>query len=351
SALSPPDSSTQGVGNYITATPDQSGKSLKAIYQELDKDILDTLGKVPLGQGGPVTLRKFSGNIKKTAVFSIQYNLDDPLERAMLTIARRPGPDFSIWSVRLEFNPRKAGSVGLVQIQEGVELAAPFVDFDKALGAFTISRLDAAIDCIGVTPLDLIALIPKPGKRMVYLGKHGMPETIYFYQDKLLPKNPPKTSAYRTTGTHRLTLYERRAYQKQLAQPSTYGDCPVTRAEVVQVWRSKRPAFADLVTMQNLFEGRRVAYAAAVPIKPTKRKLWKQFCLAAVGAGVDKATWTWMLSGGSDLAKKYSECQGDLVSENAWISWPTGLAYTGLEKWIAQANKAAAVLYPSLPTT
>lgn len=203
---------------------------------------------------------------------------------------------------------------------------------------FEVARIDSAIDCIGATPLDLIAHIPKPGKRMVYVGAHGTPESVYFYELKKHLVAPPKTLGVKTMGPHRLTLYERRAYHLQLSLQPPYGPCPVTRAEVTKRWTKKRPFLAEVPTLANLFVGRRVAYAAAVPAGD--KRAWRQFCLAGFGGGVDKSFFSWFPGPGPKFAKAYSTCSGDLIDPSCWDRWLDGIEITGLSDWIEIAQVA-----------
>lgn len=167
---------------------------------------------------------------------------------------------------------------------------------------------------------------------MVYIGSHGRPESVYFYQAKAPLNKPPSKLGVKTTGPHRLTLYERRDYHLQLALQPPYGPCPVTRAEVSKRWTKKRPPLAKLADIENLFAGRRLAYAAAVPV--SNGRTWKQFCLAAFGGGTHMSLNSWIPGPGVQLAKAYADCAGDLVADDCWNRWSDGITATGLMDWI-----------------
>lgn len=256
-----------------------------------------------------------------------------------MTLSRRPGDDFGIWSAKLEFNPSKARAQGLKKIIEEIEDTVAFLNLDALIGAFKIARLDAAIDCIGAHPLDLIAHIPKKGKRLMYSGHDGRPESIFLYERKPALSKPPSQLGVRTTGPLRLTLYERRSYHRQLKLPPPYGDCPVTRVEVTRRWNKGRPHLSALGEISNLFEGRRVAYAAILPVKDKAR--WQSFCEASVGLGPMAVAEDWIMKGGLKYAKSYLECEGNLVDPAAWSEWQRGVEITGLTAWVTAAKKAA----------
>jgi|SRR3954470_17738065 len=322
--------------NDLQQVPDLSLKSAKEIYLQLDEDMQTSLMEVKLGL--PTYISGSFNPAKTKATYFVAYDASEPLNKARLLLQRKAGTDYPSWSVRLEFSPSKAGPAGLVKLTAALEATLPVINVGRLLGAFRIARLDAAIDLIGAAPLDLIAHVPKPGKRMVYTGVHGRPESIYLYELKKPLTSPPKTLTTKTTGPHRLTLYERRDYHLQLLLQPPYGECPVTRVEVSRRWKKGRPSLIDIATVTNLFGGRRVAYAAGVPPKPSKE--WKQFCLAAFGAGSDTAFWSWMPGPAPKFEKLYQDCAGDLVDQTSWERWEDGLAHTGLAGWIKMAVPA-----------
>lgn len=272
------------------------------------------------------------------AVFFASYDPSQSLSKARLSLERTKGADFGWWTCRLKFSPAKAGPEGLLKLTSAIEAIAPFANVKKLIASFRISRLDAAVDCIGASPLDLIAHVPKPGKRMVFVGAHGRPETVYHFALKKPFATPPQSYGVRTYGPNRLTLYERRDFHLQLALQPPYGEAPVTRAEVTKSWKKGRPALADLAEIPALFEGRRVAYAAAIAGVGGSRR-WVQFCLAAFGGGVNKAFTAWLTRSGGKFAAAYQNCIGDLVDETCWERWEDGLDYTGLTEWIEIAKK------------
>ena len=151
----------------------------------------------------------------------------------------------------VEFSPSKAGPAGLVKLIAALDHVLLLFDIDKVLADARVSRIDAAIDLIGANPIDLIAHIKKPGKRLVYVGAQGHPETFYLYERRKPLKNPPSSWSVKTTGPLRLKLYERRDYHRQLKLPPPYGPSPVTRAEVEMRWTKSRPLFSDLFSLKN----------------------------------------------------------------------------------------------------
>lgn len=332
---------TADILNDHHITPDTSKKSLKQVYAALDEEILAALPEICASLPNHITCSKLK---KSEAVFMIRYSELEPLHRARIELRRKEGTDFGSWRVRLEFSASKAGPSGLVKLIAAMSEVLPFLQVETLFPDFRVSRVDPAIDLIGARPLDLIAHIPHPGKRLVYVGEDGAAETIYLYQKKQPLKKPPASLSYSTLGTLRLKLYERKAYCEQLKLPAPYGGCPVTRAETQVRWKKKslRPLLKDFAGISNLMIGRRVAYAPAVvdQLKLPNPRDWLRYCLATFGGGVGKSQSKWPLGAGLKYRHAYFSCGGDLINDAAWERWPDGLAYTGLAEWIKLAQKS-----------
>ena len=325
------------VTNAMSLAPNTQGGSAKAIYSDIDADLKQYVEGLMNGQVFFSPKPKITGVSaqKHKAVFSLAYQDDEPLHRAFLTLQRRIGPDYPIWSIRLEFSVSKAGPEGLVKLTALMDDALP-LSISQVIAAFVVSRVDAAIDCIGAEPIDLIAHIKKQGKRLTYVGDAGRPETVYLYEKKPPLKNPPGKLGIKTTGPARLKLYERRAYLSQFSLPSAYGQCPVTRAEVQMRWTKGRPSLGKLLTLKNLYQHVSVAYAP--PVGDNSRS-WRQFCLAASGGGVSAATTAFFPGNGFTARRLYQSSTGDLIDKSCWERWEDGVALYGLKTWVDLSNE------------
>lgn len=335
---------TADIVHDLLEAPDISKKSEKKKYQELDFEIGAMLGE--LHKGGPEGTKTKTFKKEAKLELLIPYDPGQPLNRATLSLWRTQlvELEYGSWSVKLEFSPSKAGPAGHKQLIASVADILWFLQIERLLAAFRVLRIDPAIDLIAVYPLDLIAHVPDPGKRMVYVGADGHPESVYLYEAKPLPEKPPASWSSRgTLGTLRLKLYERRAYHVQLGIEPPYGLCPVTRAELLMRWLNKqqRPFLTDLAGIKNLFEDRRVAYAMGAWKKGIMRKAdWVRFCIAAFGAGINSTQFHWRHSSGIRGRHRYLKCEGDLIDDTNWERWAEGIAYTGLGEWIKIANEA-----------
>lgn len=331
---------TTDVYNHHLMEPYATGGSAKWIYTQIDKDMIRWVKGYHTGETvfEPAPKARKDGS---KAVYRIPYDPDQPLHVAHLEFWRSAGDNYPVWKLKLNFSASKAGSAGLLQLTSRLDNALPLV-IDKVLGTMLVRRIDPAIDIIGAEPLDLIAHVPKPGKRMIYVGDHGRPESVYLYEKKAALKKPPTKLKKRTTGPLRLKLYERMSYQLQLLLEPPYGPCPVTRAEVECVWdqAAQRPPLAELADLKNQFVDRRVAYAAtaAGPLPSKSAQDWVRFCLAAFGGGIRKSQSKSSLAQGLKFRSYYENCAGDLIDEDAWHRWVDGIAYTGLSDWIERAK-------------
>jgi hypothetical protein len=320
------------------AAKDASDKTLEVQFAELDKKLYDYIGGADVWPKPPhpVTLAKKSPvEVNRSATFFIKYDPDQPLNRATFTLRRCLDEGHGRWTAKLEFSARTAGKAGLSRLIDGVSKIVA-LSLPKMLPDMRVARLDVAVDCIGVVPIDLIVRVPDPGKRMTYLGDSGVPESHYLFARKPPPKKPPKKKSVRTRGAQRLTLYERRDYLRQLGLKPEFGDAPITRVEVAKRWSKSRPKLSEIGIIKNMFVGRHVAYAAAARTPSSME--WVRFCMAAFGAGVEKAMWLWLTRGGKVFATTYLKCKGDLVSPETWLAWGAGLKMTGLDGWVSLAS-------------
>jgi hypothetical protein len=332
---------TADILNEHMPAPAATGGGAKAIYAKIDQELMEWAAGTKKGEtlASPKPYVKLGD--KAVVQFDIAYDPAQPLHRARLTLARQTGTEYPVWTVKYEFSSSKAGPAGLVKLTSAFEQALPF-QFAAMLPAFRVSRVDPAIDLIGAYPIDLIAHIPKPGKRLVYVGVSGRPESVYLYDRKKPLEEAPSSLSYNTLGTLRLKMYERRDYMKQLKLPPPYGECPVTRIEIERRWRKKkqRPLLANLNLIANPLTDRRVSYAAALAEQTSAPKEWLAFCLAAFGGGVTAAQWKWHATAqGLKYRNLYRDVSGDLIHPGRWEGWTTGLDVTGLSSWIAAAGQ------------
>lgn len=332
------------VMNHHLNQPYEAGAgSIAWIAKQIDADLKQYVSGYSTGEThfSPKPEVTGSGQRKKV-VYRLDYDPDHPLHVAHLQLSRQETEGYGWWTIKLDFSVSKAGPVGLAKLTALLEDALQ-MNVKAILGSMRVQRINPAIDLIGAEPLDLIPHVPKPGKRMIYVGDHGRPESVYLYAKKAPLKQPPQTITKRTTGPLRLKLYERQSYFEQLKLDPPYGECPVTRAEVQSDWKQKKkqPWLANLATLPNRLLKRRIAYAAAVgPQTGNASSAWVQFCLAAFGGGVRKTQAKTGPGQGLHFRKLYEDCSGDLADENAWTRWADGLAFTGLDQWveIAKAN-------------
>ena len=318
----------------LSISPDQSGKSAKVALGEFDHDLQDYLAHMPMTLGTVSLPDLYPPTAPSKAVFSIYLNDEHSGPKARVEFTRRKAKEqnFHVWRLKLSFNPFKMGQSGMHAVSAALEdTVAPMLDLQKLKQAFHVTRLDIAIDCIGARPIDLIYSIPKAGKRMVFFSDEGLPESAYFFQHKPMPAEPPKSSNYKTVGPHRLTAYERSAMQRQFGRETTYGDCPVTRLEIVRKWKSQNPTLATLNEFKNPLKDYRVGYAAADDYVTSQR--WRDFCYRSFVTGPVPPDGLILTDGDIPLQTRYKKFFGTVLKPDDWTGWPKGTSLTGLDEW------------------
>lgn len=309
-----------------------SAASKEAQQGEMNSDLLEWLAvqktETSEGVAPHITL-----GAKPSATFKIPIHGHGHAS-AHLTVSRYKYPaGAKRWFMRVEFNPARLGAAGVVQLTAQIsQCLLPLIVFEKLLPALRVSRVDVAVDCIGAQVIDLIVNIEKPGKRMLYVGESGLPESVYFFGHKA-PLSKPSTIPSKTTGPLRLLVYDKRAECIQHNLPAPYGNAPLTRVEAIRTWKQNRPLLSELGGIDNIFGTHRVAYAPQVG---AYRRDWKAYCKSAAGVGVSGA-----VSHLRELTfrKWHLECSGDLVDAQCWPEWGRGLAMTGMDKLIELASK------------
>lgn len=249
-------------------------------------------------------------------------------------------------SLRLDMNPRKVGTQGFKQL---IKLLEPIFSINKMAEAARITRLDVAVDVVGVRVNEVLATYKKQGTRSLYVGRDGALETIYIHrkrppfkqkEDKWGPLKAihPKQPA----GKVVLKLYDRVKERGAIGQPPPYSDAPITRIELVKTHFAKF-RLGDLYKLTDPFGEVRVGYA---PSQMTNAKaLWHRYWQmrrsitheeAAQALGLSKTMSTL-------FTKAMKVPKADLLAHNAnWADWHIGTANCGLDLLIKSGQKPAA---------
>mgnify|MGYP003635576837 CR=1 FL=1 len=262
---------------------------------------------------------------------------------------KKPQP----WKLRLEFNPRKVGPVGLKALTDELSYAKTFRIY-RFLADCRLTRLDVAVDFIGVAISEVIASVSLPGKRTFYVGDDGSLETTQFHRN-----NPPPKQAYSPAGKPKKVprssdplgpvvakLYDRVKERAAVLQPAPFGPAPVTRAEIVKRWNGGGPKLVQLDGHKNLLLDFQAGYASHQA--PTDLNEWRTYVAARRVTSKAETNKAMKLSVPKAilLSRHYDHpCSTLLLHEELWSHWPSGLAATGLDYWIALAAQAPLITF------
>lgn len=303
--------------------PDVSAKSVHQKAQELDQDIRLHLKSFPAVDG--IHLSKlWPPYDPQRAVVRLT---EGSCHLAHIEIWRKKGSSFWSWFFKLSFNPRKLGPEGLDQLGEKFELAFGFLRLGVLLQTSELSRLDATVDVIGASPIDLIARIPSQGKNITYSSPAAI-ETILFHEAK-----QATSKSLKTVGPQRLKIYDRIARQKVIEQVPDFASERITRLEVTRRWKSHRPTLAKLLTVKNLFSKIEVAYANRDDLVTSR--LWREVVERAILHGIDGFAIEAPIARRLQLTSIYKSIAPDILSAASWDGWETGVELTGLKTWVS----------------
>lgn len=245
-------------------------------------------------------------------------------------------------TVRLEMNPRKVGPKGFKEL---ASLLAEWFDVSALGQAARLTRLDIAVDVVGVQVSEIVAQQKDQGKHVHYVGKDGLLETIYInrrmmpFKQKYDEYGPvkPKKPKY-PAGKPLLKIYDRIRERASVGVAPMYGDAQITRIELVKDrWPKKK--LNDLPTLPDVFAGTKVGYAPSqTQIMPA---LWQRYVIltrllppeaAAAALGLTKKV-------EKLYAKALKVPSPDFVApEECWKRWATGIEYTGLNILLSLGN-------------
>ena len=311
--------------NEDLVVSDQSGKSVFAIYQELDLSLLQFVATFPADPSNGIEAEKKT----KYELNVLLKDGEDHLGWAMLK--RRKGKDFGIWSFALQFSPFKVGSERLPILIDRLQDAFCMIDVVKLISRLPVSRCDLAIDIYGLRPFDLVLSMNRAGKWCAWENKKHC-ETLYLYAPKDHPKEKPKHGSYKAHGRLLARIYDRSAHAKWYKLPEPAGGIPVTRFEVPRTWKSHRPSLATLNNVRNMLAGLGAGFAWPESLGTNKR--WKRIHRARFPGRGKWSELGFPITEGIKLNQFYDDFAHDLISTGSWSGWSDGLSLTGIAKLI-----------------
>ena len=277
---------------------------------------------------------KEQGHFKKAAQFksgAVSYrasvNLIVPPGDAQVLIQAGPKKKGITHALRLEFNPSRLGKPGIAFLKTQIEslvtgpLVSDDLSFDDIIAKGTVTRVDIAVDVVGIRVDKLDVRFLGDGKSHWYYSNKGQPETGY-YGIKQNKKKQNSPAPWITYNKRQETKDKGPEGGKQL-----YGGLSHTRIEFHAI--QKKP-FVKLGTLANPFGTISLAYPQAP--KGIKPYAWAFFLDACQRRGREVALE--LLPEGA-LRKRYRQALDKAHAafwkpDRIWASWHNSIAKTGL---------------------
>ena len=165
-------------------------------YKISDKDltavvIQNLLQETEQEQGHFTNAAQFKSG---AASYKASVNLNAPPGDAQVLIQAGPKKPGVTHGLRLEFNPRRLGKLGIAFLKSQLEsLVLDGLNFAKIIAEGTVTKLDIAVDLVGIRVDQLDVRFSGGGKSQWYHSEKGQAETGYFgiKQKKTTKQNLP----------------------------------------------------------------------------------------------------------------------------------------------------------------
>lgn len=223
--------------------------------------------------------------------------------------------------LKIDLNPRKltpAGFKTLVKIFS--DLKGPFAV--KALvQSARVSKLDVAVDIVGVQTSEIVAFHPKQGKRSYYIGKDGQLETINIHRT-VSPSKP--------SGNAMVRIYDRVRERQDRGKDPPFGPAAVTRVEVTKAPKKPHNSLVKLLAASDPFADLRVGYVAD---QVTPSATWATY--HALIRTVPRKTVERIMGTAKATAASFATAlkvpNAPIVAKGVnWSGWEQGVKVTGL---------------------
>lgn len=258
-----------------------------------------------------------------------------------------------VHKLRVELNPASLGEEGVLDLLDRWHAAT---EKTFRVGAFLrdahLTRIDAAIDFIGLQPPDLLISAVGSGSGMAYVGGDDELETVYRFRKKQAPVIGDATSIplkAKGPGTMLVRVYDKVRERASVGMPPPFGPAPVTRVEVSKIgFGGKPPKVGDLPGLSNLLSKLRIGHLAQAKPAGCDQWTWQQYVHARRGGGPTRAVSVLGLTPASAarLNAAYLQHPSDLLdTDAAWAGWGTGLKLTSLIHLVEAAAHGSSASY------
>ena len=248
-------------------------------------------------------------------------------------------------TLRIELNPAELGSDGALTLMDSLHAAT-----GKAfrVGAFLasarVSKVDIAIDLVGVHVRDLLVSAKGEGKRVHYYGQDGELESVYVHK-KFKPHDPEQLEPDQAVtrkglGMLLVRAYDKVAERKSVGKKPPFGPSPVTRVEVSKTrFGNTQAKLKNLPKLKNPLE--KIAAAHVRSTKGVNAWDWLGYVQARRGGGPALAGYLLQISAKTqaEFEARYTSFEEPLWhADEVWKLWSASLVAHGVGHFIDAAD-------------
>ncbi len=224
--------------------------------------------------------------------------------------------------LRISLNPRKLNPAGfntLVQIFSDPK--GPF-DIKQLMQSARFTKMDVAVDIVGLQTSEIVVFHPKQGKRSMYIGKDGMLETINIHRTV----SPTKPS-----GNAMVRIYDRVRERLDKEKSPPFGPASVTRVEVTKAPKKPHNRLLKLHAAGDPFAELRVGY---VGDQAEPSATWGTYhaLIRTVPQTMVESIMSLATSTSTNFGKALKVPNSPIVAKGVnWKDWEQGIKVTGLQ--------------------
>lgn len=247
--------------------------------------------------------------------------------------------------LRIELNPWELGADGALTLLDRLhsETGGAF-KVGHFLADARVSRVDVAIDLVGVRVADILVSSKGEGKRTHYYGQTGELESVYLFR-KFKPHDvdqiePTKVVKRKGLGSFLVRVYDKVEERRSVGRQPPFGPAPVTRVEISKTrFGAQVFGLRDLAEMKNPFAKLRVGHARSPHV--TNLWEWLQYVQCRRGSGPVMAAelLTLNLAKQIQYGELWKEFPSDLVTPpKIWGHWKHSLVASGVQHFVDAAT-------------
>jgi len=270
---------------------------------------------------------------------ALQVDLADLGEPVYFSLARTKNDKDGPHTLSIQLNPRLLGEQGAYELLSQLyHITGKRLLVGRMLADARLSRLDVAVDIIGVQIADMLLSMKGAGTQSIWKPVGGDLESVALFRAA-----KKKTGGVRI-GERIAIAYDKRAERLAAGAPPPYGPAPVSRVEITKTRFGNKPFWlTDLPAAPNPFQAVRAGLVRSAQ-SPISRAFIEY---AALRRTYSQYRTTQIMSLSDTGAQLLEQClqnhPSDLIDgANVWSGWQAGLCETGTALLIEAAVKGSA---------